>query len=88
MANTLRGFLRCEVPGYLGAWCFPRVVISAIGLRAGIAGLVSVLLYASMATGARDEQLNVHPPMMWSSGAPATVIVRPVPLLQLAEILD
>jgi 5-methylcytosine-specific restriction enzyme subunit McrC len=43
-----------------------------------------VILYASMADDAREEQIDVHPP-----GAPsAAVVVRPVPLLKLAELLD
>lgn len=48
----------------------------------------SVLLYASMAPQARDERIEIRQPVAWP-GQPATgVIVRPVPLLRLAELLD
>jgi hypothetical protein len=49
---------------------------------------VSVLLYASMATEAQDEQVDVRQPVTWSSKGPASVILRPVPLVQLAELVD
>jgi 5-methylcytosine-specific restriction enzyme subunit McrC len=48
---------------------------------------VSVLLYATMAADARDEQIEVHQPMVWSTQGPAFVILRPVLLPRLAELL-
>lgn len=48
---------------------------------------VSVLLYATMATEARDEQIEVRQPIMWSGKDPALVILRPVLLTKLAEFL-
>jgi 5-methylcytosine-specific restriction enzyme subunit McrC len=49
---------------------------------------LSVLLYASMATEARDERVEVRQPVAWSSNPSASVILRPVPLTYLAELLD
>ena len=49
---------------------------------------VSVLLYASMATEACDERVEVHQPVLWSNKGPASVILRPVPLPYLAALLD
>lgn len=49
---------------------------------------VSVLLYASMAAEARDEQVDVRQPVTWSSRTPTSVVLRPVPLLRLAELLE
>ena len=49
---------------------------------------VSVLLYASMSTEARDERVEVRQPVTWSNKRPASVILRPVPLPYLAELLD
>jgi|HubBroStandDraft_4_1064222.scaffolds.fasta_scaffold00671_1 5-methylcytosine-specific restriction enzyme subunit McrC len=49
---------------------------------------VSVLLYASMSAGARDERVEVRQPVLWSTNRPASVILRPVPLSYLAELLD
>jgi 5-methylcytosine-specific restriction enzyme subunit McrC len=49
---------------------------------------VSVLLYASMSTDARDERVEVRQPVSWSNRRPASVILRPVPLIYLAELLD
>lgn len=49
---------------------------------------VSVLLYASMATDACDERIEVRPPVWRSSRGPAYVILRPVVLSELAELVD
>ena len=49
---------------------------------------ISVLLYASMAAEACDARVEVRQPISWSSKGSASVILRPVPLLQLAELLD
>jgi len=48
---------------------------------------VSVLLYASMSTDARDERVEVRQPILWSDKGPASVILRPVLLPYLAKIL-
>jgi len=47
----------------------------------------SVLLYATMSESASDEQLEVRSPIL-SGEKPAIVILRPVPLLRLAELVD
>jgi hypothetical protein len=49
---------------------------------------VSVLLYASTAADARDEQVEVRQPVSWSNRGSASVVLRPVPLPYLAELLD
>ena len=48
---------------------------------------MSVLLYASMAADARDDRVDIRQPVTWSDKGPASVILRPVPLLYLAELL-
>jgi 5-methylcytosine-specific restriction enzyme subunit McrC len=48
---------------------------------------VSVLLYATMAADARDEQIEVRQPMFSLSRGPAFVILRPVLMTKLAELL-
>jgi 5-methylcytosine-specific restriction enzyme subunit McrC len=86
--NTLRGFLDAK---YRDTWerSLPaewlyQLSIYALASPAG----VSVLLYSSMAAEARDEQVDVRQPVTWSSKGPASVILRPVPLAQLAEFVD
>jgi 5-methylcytosine-specific restriction enzyme subunit McrC len=48
----------------------------------------SILLYATMSDDARDERLEVHPPVQSSSTGLASVILRPVLLWRLSELLD
>lgn len=48
----------------------------------------SVLLYATMSDDARDELIRIRQPFKWSDAQPASVIVRPVVLQQLAELVD
>jgi 5-methylcytosine-specific restriction enzyme subunit McrC len=86
--NTLRGLLDAK---YRDTWerSLPaewlyQLSIYALASPAG----VSVLLYSSMAAEARDEQVDVRQPVTWSSKGPASVILRPVPLAQLAEFVD
>ena len=45
---------------------------------------VSVLLYATMNADACDERIEVRQPVHWSNERPASVILRPVPLMRLA----
>jgi 5-methylcytosine-specific restriction enzyme subunit McrC len=47
----------------------------------------SIMLYPSLDAGARDERLEVRQPLGSSKDRPATVTMRPVPLMQLAELL-
>jgi 5-methylcytosine-specific restriction enzyme subunit McrC len=49
---------------------------------------VSVLLYASMAADAKDQRVDVRSPLFWSTKGSASVILRAVPLQQLANLLD
>ena len=48
----------------------------------------SVLLYASMSDNARDERLEIHEPVLGSGNGYAVVIIRPVPLLRLAQLVS
>jgi len=48
---------------------------------------VSIMLYRSLDADARDERLEVRQPVGDLNGPPATVVIRPVPLMQLAELL-
>lgn len=41
-----------------------------------------------MADVASDEQVDIREPFLWSTRDPASVILRPVALTQLAELLD
>jgi 5-methylcytosine-specific restriction enzyme subunit McrC len=49
---------------------------------------VSVLLYASMAPGGREERVEIHRPIQFSGEGLGSVIVRPVSLRYLGELLD
>ena len=49
---------------------------------------VSVLLYPSVAATASDEVLEVRSPSASSDVKPAAIIIRPVPMLALAKLLD
>jgi 5-methylcytosine-specific restriction enzyme subunit McrC len=48
----------------------------------------SILLYATMATEAEDEKIEIQQPTIGALRRPAIVIVRPVPLTVLADLLD
>jgi 5-methylcytosine-specific restriction enzyme subunit McrC len=48
---------------------------------------VSVMLYASMSESACDEKVEIRQPVSWSNKAPASVILRPVPLGMLATLV-
>jgi 5-methylcytosine-specific restriction enzyme subunit McrC len=86
--TTLRGFLDAKYRdtwerGLPAEWLY-QLSIYALASPAR----VSVLLYASMAGDARDEQVDVRQPVTWSSKGLASVILRPVPLPELADLLD
>lgn len=49
---------------------------------------VSVLLYASMAGKASDQRVEVRQPLLRPSKTVASVILRPVSLLRLADLVD
>lgn len=86
--NTLCGFLDAK---YRDTWerNLPAEWLYQLSIYAlASPAQVSVLLYASMAAEARDERVEVRQPVVWSSEGPASVILRPVPLPQLAELLD
>lgn len=86
--NTLSGFLDAK---YRDVWerSLPAEWLYQLSIYAlASPGEVSVLLYASMSPGARDERVEVRQPVLWSSRVPASVILRPVPLPYLAELLD
>lgn len=48
---------------------------------------VSVILYATTSTSARQERIEIRQPVQWSTEGPASVILRPVLLPRLAELL-
>jgi 5-methylcytosine-specific restriction enzyme subunit McrC len=86
--NTLRAFLDAKYRdtwerGVPADWLY-QLSIYALASPAR----VSVLLYASMAAEARDEQVDVRQPITWASQRPASVILRAVRLAQLAELVD
>ena len=87
-AGTLRGFLDAK---YRDIWerGLPAEWLYQLSIYAlASPSQVSVLLYASMTTDARDERVEVRQPILWSNKGPASVILRPVPLPYLAELLD
>jgi hypothetical protein len=48
----------------------------------------SVILYASMDDSARDEKIEIRPPLHDVVGTHASVVVRPVPLAMLADLVS
>ncbi len=85
--NSLRGFLDAK---YRDIWDrdFPAEWLYQLSMYALASPIrLSVMLYASMFAGARDEQIDVRSPMHGMPGGSASVILRPVPLLRLAELL-
>jgi len=81
--RNLRGFLDAK---YRDAWehWVPAEWLYQLSIYAlASPDRVSVLLYASMETDAHDERIEVRPPV-----GPATVILRPVVLTQLAELVE
>lgn len=86
--KTLRAFLDAK---YRDTWehGLPVEWLYQLSIYASASpARVGVLLYASMAADARDEQVDVRQPVTWSSRDPTSVILRPVPLFRLAELLD
>jgi len=69
--------------GYPAEWLY-QLSIYALASP----GQVSVLLYASADAKARDERVDVRQPLPSIERIAASVILRPVPLLRLAELLD
>jgi 5-methylcytosine-specific restriction enzyme subunit McrC len=86
--NVLQGFLDAK---YRDLWerSLPAEWLYQLSLYAlASPRKVSVLLYASMATAAFDEPVEIRQPIPWSNQGGASVILRPVPLPYLAELLD
>ena len=86
--GNLRGFLDAK---YRDAWerWIPAEWLYQLSIYAlASPDQVSVLLYASMAADARDERIEVRPPVWLPGRGPACVILRPVVLTQLAELVD
>jgi 5-methylcytosine-specific restriction enzyme subunit McrC len=86
--GTLHGFLDAK---YRDIWdrSLPTEWLYQLSIYAlASPAEVSVLLYASMSPHAQDERLEVRQPVLWSNKRPASVILRPVQLAELAELLD
>ena len=86
--NELRGFLDAKYrdiweKGLPAEWLY-QLSIYALASPSEL----SVLLYATMAGEASDERIQVRQPLAWLGNPPASVIVRPVPLKNLAELLN
>jgi 5-methylcytosine-specific restriction enzyme subunit McrC len=86
--NALRGFLDAKYRdiwehGLPAEWLY-QLSIYALAARTG----ASVLLYASMADEASDEQVDIRGAFAGSTKDSASVILRPVPLTRLHELLD
>jgi 5-methylcytosine-specific restriction enzyme subunit McrC len=85
--NTLRGFLDAKYRDiwdrdFRAEWLYQ---LSVYALASPVR--VSVMLYASMSTEARDEQVDVRSPIHGLTNGSAAVIIRPVRLLRLAILL-
>jgi 5-methylcytosine-specific restriction enzyme subunit McrC len=86
--TTLKGFLDAK---YRDVWeqSLPVEWLYQLSIYAlASPSEVSVLLYASMSTEARDERVEVHQPVLWSGKGSASVVLRPVPLPYLAELIN
>jgi 5-methylcytosine-specific restriction enzyme subunit McrC len=86
--NTLCGFLDAK---YRDIWeqNLPAEWLYQLSIYALASPCeASMLLYASMSAEAFDERVEVRQPVFSSGKQPASVILRPVPLLYLAELLD
>jgi 5-methylcytosine-specific restriction enzyme subunit McrC len=84
--NTLRGFADAK---YRDIWNrgFPADWLYQLSIYALASPIrTSVMLYATMATDARDGLVEVHQPV--HGARLASVILRPVPLMRLAHLLD
>jgi 5-methylcytosine-specific restriction enzyme subunit McrC len=86
--NSLMGYLDAKYrdvweKGFPAEWLY-QLSVYALGSPAR----VSVLLYASMAGSACDEQIDIRSPMHRQSDGSSAVILRPVPLVRLAQVID
>jgi 5-methylcytosine-specific restriction enzyme subunit McrC len=86
--SALRGYLDAK---YRDVWQqrLPAEWLYQLALYAQASpNQVSVLLYASMSPEARDERVEVRQPLASASRRTASIIIRPVPLVYLAELVD
>lgn len=86
--NSLKGFLDAKYRdvwsvGSPADWLY-QLSIYSLASPAG----VSVLLYASMADQAKDEQINVRAPLDHEVNRGSSVIFRPVPLMRMSKLLE
>jgi 5-methylcytosine-specific restriction enzyme subunit McrC len=86
--NSLLGFLDAKYrdvweKGFPAEWLY-QLSVYALASPARI----SVLLYASMAENASDEQIDLRAPMPWQTGGSSAVVFRPVPLDRLAQLVE
>jgi 5-methylcytosine-specific restriction enzyme subunit McrC len=85
--NTLRGFLDAK---YRDIWDrdFPAKWLYQLSIYALASPMrISVMLYGTMSTNARDEQIDVRGPIHGVPHGSSPVIIRPVPLPRLAMLL-
>jgi 5-methylcytosine-specific restriction enzyme subunit McrC len=86
--NALGGFMDAKYRD-IWKWGLPADWLYQLSIYALASPTrVSVLLYATMNADACDERIEVRQPVHWSNERPASVILRPVPLIRLAELLD
>jgi 5-methylcytosine-specific restriction enzyme subunit McrC len=69
--------------GYPAEWLYQLSIYSLASPQN-----VSILLYASMSVEARDERVEIRPPFIRRESDSVSVIFRPVPLNELAQLLD
>lgn len=87
-SHSLRCFLDAKYRdiwnrGYPSSWLY-QLSIYALASPTR----TSVILYASSSDGARDERIEIRNPLRGSSDQSSTVIMRPVPLRQLADLVS
>jgi 5-methylcytosine-specific restriction enzyme subunit McrC len=86
-ASTLEGFLDAKYRDIWERGLPPEWLYQLSVYALASPSQTSVLLYATMSARARDERIEVRQPVTWSSGEPASVILRPVLLPKIAELV-
>jgi len=85
--QSLLGFLDAKYRDIWSKGCPPNWLYQLSIYALASRHRTSILLYASMSDNARDERIEIRQPVHDSTVPPATVILRPVPLVRLADIV-